>query len=358
MSGETDRDQSVDRVLRRTRGSRSDSDAGIPDGCLDAETLAAWADGELPSNERAAAEQHAADCTRCQAMLAALVRTTPETAPARPWWRPSGLGWLVPLAATAAAVGIWIAVPELPHSRPPESAARPADAVSPSSVPPASSLPGPAAPPALPTAPAPAPTPSAQPDTAERRARDSRADARANQLSPPAAAAAPPPAQAFREEAAQAKAVPPPAAAAPSAPPSPSAPSRAFDQTTANSGAKLADASAVVEIVSPDPMSRWRITGRRSVERSSDGGATWQPQQAGATSDLVAGSSPSPTVCWLVGRAGLVLLTIDGRQWRPVVFPVPADLSAVSASDARTAVVTTSDGRSFRTSDAGQTWAP
>jgi photosystem II stability/assembly factor-like uncharacterized protein len=122
--------------------------------------------------------------------------------------------------------------------------------------------------------------------------------------------------------------------------------------------AELKVTRAVVDIVSPDPMSRWRIAGGRSVERSSDGGATWQQQQAGATSDVVAGSSPSPTVCWLVGRAGLVLLTIDGRQWRRVSFPVPADLSAVSASDARTAVVTTSDSRTFRTSDAGQTWAP
>ena len=339
MSGDTERDQSVDRVLRRTRASRSASDAGISDDCLDAETLAAWADGELPSNERAAAEQHAADCARCQAMLAALVRTTPETAPARPRWRLSGLGWLVPLAATAAAVGIWIAVPERP-APPPESAARPADAVSPLSAPPASSL---SAPQALPVPPAsPAPTPSAQPDTAERRARDSRADARANQLSPPAAAAVPPPAQ----------------TAAPAVQPSASPSSRAFERSAADSLAELKDATAVVDIVSPDPTSRWRIAGGRSVERSSDGGATWQPQQPGATSDLVAGSSPSPTVCWLVGRAGLVLLTIDGRQWRRVVFPVPADLSAVSASDARTAVVTTSDGRTFRTSDAGQTWAP
>jgi hypothetical protein len=332
LSGETDRDQSVDRVLRRTRASRSASDAGISDGCLDAETLAAWADGELPSNERAAAEQHAADCARCQAMLAAMVRTTPEAAPAPPRWRLSGFGWLVPLAATAAAVGIWIAVPERP-ARPPESAPRPADAVSPS--------------PALPAPPAsPAPTPRAQPDTAELRARDSRADARAKQIAPPpAAAAAPPPAQAFREE------------AAPAVQPSASAPSRAFERTTANSLAETIVVSAVVDIVSPDPMSRWRIAGGRSVERSTDGGATWQPQQAGATSDLVAGSSPSPTVCWLVGRAGLVLLTIDGRQWRRVVFPVPADLSTVSAGDASTAVVTTSDGRTFRTSDAGRTWA-
>jgi len=323
-----------------THRNRSASDLGIPDGCLDAGTLAAWVDGELPSSERAAAEEHAADCARCQAMLAALARITPDAAPARPWWRPSRLGWLVPLAATAAAVGIWIAVPERP-ARAPESAAPSADTVSPSPAPPAASLPGLPAPPA-----APAPAPNAQPKTAEPRARDSRAEARSNQLAPPPAVAEAPRAQAFREEAA-------PAAVPPSAP----APSRAFERAPTDSLAQLKVARAVVDIVSPDPMSRWRIAGGRSVERSTDGGATWQPQQVGAASDLVAGSSPSPTVCWLVGRAGLVLLTIDGRQWRPVAFPVSADLSAVSASDARTAVVTTSDGRTFRTSDAGQTWA-
>jgi photosystem II stability/assembly factor-like uncharacterized protein len=129
-----------------------------------------------------------------------------------------------------------------------------------------------------------------------------------------------------------------------------------LDRSTVESFAKQADASAALDIVSPDPMSRWRIAGGRAVQRSTDGGATWQPQPAGATSDLLAGSSPSPAVCWLVGRAGLVLLTIDGRQWRAVGSPASVDLSAVRASDARTAVITASDGRTFRTSDAGRTW--
>jgi photosystem II stability/assembly factor-like uncharacterized protein len=39
-----------------------------------------------------------------------------------------------------------------------------------------------------------------------------------------------------------------------------------------------------------------------------------------------------------------------------VPFPEAVDLASVQASDARTAVITTNDGRTFRTADAGQTW--
>jgi photosystem II stability/assembly factor-like uncharacterized protein len=52
----------------------------------------------------------------------------------------------------------------------------------------------------------------------------------------------------------------------------------------------------------------------------------------------------------------VVLLTIDGRSWRRVAFPDATDLSAVRATDARTASVSTADGRIFSTSDGGVTW--
>ena len=71
---------------------------------------------------------------------------------------------------------------------------------------------------------------------------------------------------------------------------------------------------------------------------------------------ITATSSPSPNVTWFVGRGGVVLLTIDGRTVTRVPFPETTDLTAVTATDARTAVVTTSDGRIFRTDDGGQTW--
>ena len=62
------------------------------------------------------------------------------------------------------------------------------------------------------------------------------------------------------------------------------------------------------------------------------------------------------SVCWLVGRGGVVLLSTDGRNWRRVAFPEATDLSAVQATDARAASVSSADGRTFSTTDGGVTW--
>jgi photosystem II stability/assembly factor-like uncharacterized protein len=112
---------------------------------------------------------------------------------------------------------------------------------------------------------------------------------------------------------------------------------------------------SVVEVQSPDPAIRWRIAGV-SVERSTDGGSSWEPQSTGTALPLLAGSAPASVVCWLVGRGGTVVVTSDGRTWRRLAFPVTSDLISVAASDASSATVTTVDGRAFRTIDAGATW--
>jgi photosystem II stability/assembly factor-like uncharacterized protein len=98
------------------------------------------------------------------------------------------------------------------------------------------------------------------------------------------------------------------------------------------------------------------LRGFGSVEYSTNGGATWEPLPTGVSAQLTAGSSPSASVCWLVGRGGVVLLTTNGRSWQRLAPPDTADLAAVQATDARRATVTTADGRVFRTEDAGQTW--
>ena len=70
-------------------------------------------------------------------------------------------------------------------------------------------------------------------------------------------------------------------------------------------------------------------------------------------------SSPSDSVCWFVGRAGLVLLTTDaGATFTRVDLAEPLDIASVSATDARIAIVTTVSGRRFRTEDGGRTWRP
>jgi photosystem II stability/assembly factor-like uncharacterized protein len=114
-------------------------------------------------------------------------------------------------------------------------------------------------------------------------------------------------------------------------------------------------AAASIEIASPDPTVRWRIAGS-VVEQSTDGGRTWVARATGTTASLVAGSSPSRTVCWLVGGAGTVLLTTDAESWRRLPFPEGIDLAAVTAVNAETAIVTAVDGRTYRTVDAGRTW--
>src|SRR5215217_5652679 len=105
-----DRNAAVDRVLPGTLKAREG--AAPLDACLDAETVAAWADAALDASERAIAEAHAADCARCQAPLAAMIRTAPVPVATPAWWRMPAFRWLVPLTAAATALAIWVTVPE------------------------------------------------------------------------------------------------------------------------------------------------------------------------------------------------------------------------------------------------------
>ncbi|MGE5813402.1 MAG: WD40/YVTN/BNR-like repeat-containing protein [Acidobacteriota bacterium] len=118
-----------------------------------------------------------------------------------------------------------------------------------------------------------------------------------------------------------------------------------------------ADAVKPLEIVSPGTSVRWRIEGA-TVEQSLDGGATWTKQVTGTRVPLTAGVSPASGVCWIVGRHGTVLRSIDGRSWQSVAFPDTADLVAVHSRSASEATVTTADARRFTTLDGGVTWKP
>jgi Photosynthesis system II assembly factor YCF48/Putative zinc-finger len=323
-SSEPDHEQPVDRLLRRTM--RGGAGSGATGGCLDAETLAAWVDGALPKDRAAAAEAHASACDRCQAMLATLVRSLPP--PVRePWWRRHWFAALVPLTAGAAAIAIWVAAPNAPVPNAPVHIEQ---------KPPPAAEPQPRA---APSAPAPEERPSFRDRFDRATAREQRAPA-----APPAAVdrAGAADAKLRNEQAAGAPAPPPPAAA--------SAPS-SYETATASSRQ-----ARVVQIAPPDSPVRWRIGASGMVQRSADAGATWETVATGVAEDLTAAASPSSTVCWIVGRAGTILLSTDGRQFRAIGFPEPVDLAGIEAADNAAATVTTSDGRRFRTSDGGLTW--
>ena len=100
----------------------------------------------------------------------------------------------------------------------------------------------------------------------------------------------------------------------------------------------------------------WRIALAGIIEHSADAGSTWTVQATGVINDLTAGSAPSDKVCWVVGRTGTILRTTDGGEhWLRVRAPIEDDLTAVFAIDAQQATV--SSHRTYKTSDAGVTWA-
>jgi hypothetical protein len=371
-SMKADRDASMDQLLASTLKSRATAAKG--DSCLDVETLAAWADGALDARERAAAEQHAADCARCQELLAAMVKTLPPEIAKSPWRMPS-LTWLVPLTAAATALAIWVAVPK----RVPVQVSGGAAAVVDQAAAPVPSVASPsasasdAAAARVETALTPeslnqiareksvAPeAPKARPGVEERRETASRdkqeapaASAEQKVIEKPdasnvaRAAAAPAPGAAGSVAASP--------AAAPAAPPAQLQESVRLDALAARSRALAAIPEVIV--VSSNPSTRFRLLPDGAVQRSADAGSTWRTEPTGATDRLTAGASPSPSVCWLVGSAGTVLLSTDGRSWRRVAFPEAADLRSVAATDQETATVTTADGRAFVTTDGGQTWS-
>lgn len=322
---------------------------------LDAETVAAWMDGGLDATSLAAAEAHASNCERCQALLATVARTLPsETAPGfsrGTWWR----WWLAPIAATAAAVTLWMVVPQermrAPASQAPDSdmAQRSAETAKPS--PPTE--PPPAA------APAPPPVPAARAADArfgEPRRNAARADAEAKakvadtQANKDAASLRDQQADRVanrqekleenRERAAQA----------------PAAPAAAPAEGARLGATQLRKQAAPLEFVSPDPNRRWRAITAGTIEFSQDGGRTWIPVRLNAGEVVTGGASPAPLVCWIVGRGGLVLLATDGTNFTPLPFPERVDLVSVTAADALRATVTTADGRTFQTSDNGRNW--
>jgi hypothetical protein len=412
----TDRDRLLETLLRQS--NEDDGELSSAAQCVDAEVLAAWVDGALSSQALAEAEKHAAGCARCQALLASMAKTAPA-AEVRPWWHAVPARWLMPVAAVATALLVWVSVGPRREAVP--SPPAPSVATSPPEPAPRSAV-----------APEPAQTRENAQSLADRakdravelkngaaieqRARSAAAAAGGSIAAPqridtldktadavsarPRAgsageiAAAPYPVKPLPASApAQpAPASPPPRQEAPTfatGPPVPQPRAPAAETSVAESAKITADVEAkrlaagsgggiaafgpTPEIRSPQPDYRWRIVPPSRIQRSVDGGATWSVVDpvaspgvaggvpAGVTGGvpamvLTTGSSPSRDVCWIVGRAGVVLVTTDGATWQRRSIPGSPDLIGARAVDARAATVTTADGRQFATLDGGATW--
>lgn len=315
-----DRDKIVEDALkhelRRTTSAQGNA-------CLDAEMLAAWEDGGLDATTMAAMETHVSGCSRCQAMVAISARgpagqrasgpavsTAPDSFAS---WK-----WLVPIAAGAAAVTLWMVMPGQRQVAvaPPQPPAAPAATLADSKA-------------------------KAAPQASNRF--EARGDTVKSESADRSLGAASPAAKEPELPSALAERVDP---AAPS--PALAAPAMAGLQRSKTAFAPL-------QVVSPAPAQQWRVT-EVGIERSLDTGGTWSLVRAGAGETITAGVSPEPNVCWFIGNNGVALLTTNGSVFTRIDIPDAGNLRTISATGARSATVVNAAGRTFRTDDGGRTW--
>lgn len=315
-----DRDRKLEHALKHElRG------AGTPDrdACIDAETLAAWADGGLDANTVAMVEAHVSSCARCQAIAGATARSGPVVpgVSERAFRFPS---WLIaPIAATAAVV-VWMVIPQRPVPPPPAASVAPA---TPQAAPAPDALADANTPRSEAAAPARENREERSAPAPQRKQETAVADQLAETVTVGAAAGAQPPR--------------PPAAASSAAAP--------MLQRSAPLGV------AAFEIATPNPAIRWRVVAG-TIERSEDAGASWVPIRPPAGEVITGGTAPTASICWFIGPNGLVMVTADGQAFARVPLPERVDLTGITAVDARSATVTTADGRRFTTNDSGRTW--
>jgi hypothetical protein len=389
----------LDAILRRAMRDRPGP--ATPE-CADAQLLAAYIDRSLAAAERERLETHFADCMRCQLMLADIARADESARIAKaasevPWYRRWRIA--IPALAAVAAVLVFIAIRRPANEEPPsDQLVAMAKNEAPSSAALAQApAPAPTAPAAAPTSPALVSSELAMND-ARRQALVSREASEMNRAAPaPAPAVVPespatapasaPPSQASNEIAmdeAKAKvgpraetmgafssqtlhrqAVAPGAASmtvqSGAAAPNAGAP-RSFsmaergDFTARSVGGASGGAEVLVAIVSPDRSVTWIVGQNGMVRRRDADSPRLKVQHSGVSTDLVAGSASSATVCWIVGRSGTIIRTTDGEHWELVTAPSAENLTRVSATSAREAIVTTAGGQSFATSDGGASW--
>jgi len=386
-------DAAMNGLLRRnlTRAARAS------ESCPDSEILAAYYERVLDSQEVARWEAHFSQCAQCREQLAMMVRAEehPQPASARGWlwdWR-----LLVATAAAAMVMTVWMVhVATTPYTRT-ETASQPLVAMSQRAQTLAEQAKD-AAPPSLDRPERKAET-EAQRDTAkirpERRAPgDSRANLPLNgrnfddlrELKPapnildgvgpsaelkkaekgPAAssAAAPAPAAPATEEAGTANGIlaiqaNESADSKTRAADNPGLKQKALGLALGRTAAQLAEQRSGTTIIqTPDPKILWRIAGGNFVERTENSGASWHGQVADPDAQLTAGAAPSTKVCWLVGKAGAIVVTKDATHWKRIAPPVPADFVAIEAKNSSSAIVTAADGQKFSTDNEGKKWVP
>ncbi len=382
MASEKKSPDAFEATLKRELQKPSLSNAAE---CPAPDVLAAYYDRALSQAERARVDSHLTSCARCLSMTASIARADDTDHSRVPRDNAGWFFWVTRLLTPVAAVGVVVAIAfsiRTHQQRAPEVIA----------------LASPVAPMGEFAARAPAPPPVAE----------SRALAVAPAASPPAS---PPDAPAPVDEprrAARAKIAKPqnliateqeknpsheiPNADVSSAESNPSAASSLSEYSlaskpasaTGGAGASVSGSSAasamgseapggaaasgsepgfiivhprVYSTASPDGSVVWSFGSQGVISRSENSAPPRLTHQI--RGELLGGSAPSNDVCWIVGKSGAILRTLDrGAHWQIVKPPLQTDFTGVSATDSNNATVVALYRHSYVTHDGGVTWAP
>lgn len=326
---DADRDPAFDGFV--ARGLERETDAS-GNACPDADLLAAWFDRSLSPLEAERIEAHSAACGSCQQILADLARSEPEVtraapvpAPARPWhwhWR-----WLAPLATAVVVLVVGTRTLRAPSEVPSDVLLQMKSKESEMAR---------TMPPMSPPVPVPGEErPAIRPESAlESKGETARA------LQKPAPGAV----QLTERAVVQGQA--PSAAAGAGASARPTALTRETPEPLLVTSAAAPPGNGVT----------WRYGQGGVIERSTDGGQTWERQRSGVTAALTDGSAPTDRICWIVGARGVVLRTTDGSTWVRVASPTMVDLVSVHAWNDANSTITAADHTEYVTTDGGASW--
>jgi hypothetical protein len=140
----------------------------------------------------------------------------------------------------------------------------------------------------------------------------------------------------------------------------------------ANSSASSAGIGAPAPTLQTSPVlmmranPRWEVTASGSLQRSFDGGNSWEainPIGSRATdAGVFRAISASGLEVWVGGSAGTLYHTADGGNHWSRITPsdgastLTGDIISILSSDALHGSVSTSSGEEWTTEDAGQTW--
>lgn len=400
-------DSALERMLsRRVNGHDA------PAGCPDAEEVAAYLDRSLDTAAYARCEEHFANCSRCQGVLAALavsenaevaaaapatfeaeprpashvepVRITPSHEPRRRFW-----AWLAPVAVAAAAFLIWFDLRPKPATEPVPNSTVALNAPSQNALPPAPGAPAPVG-------------PGEESKTHGAHDANSRSFQKYDQyngaiapttrakkqasgtpVSPAVAdrfgAMAPPPPrvkEALKDEAALEKSaisneLPPPLPL-PGQPPSASPQAGAVggrpDSTAANQnfvddGRVQAQTGAAGLRMQSAPASRNAQAKAQPAPKSALSGAIGSVSESvevvgGAAGGTILVTPTSGEMLWRIGARGQIERSIDsGNTWRSAPAGVASDLLAGAAPANGVAWIVGKSGVILRTTDGGAHWA-